>query len=142
MNKLHPISWLGKSGKTVFVPSALDGPRKRKKPTVYFIGSMGDVFHESVKSGWIDDIMKMIADCPQHYFLILTKRPEQMAGYMAWWVSWHDEVLYNLGLGVSVSTQAMADEYIPILLKTYAAMWFVSMEPFWKGWILQPILKK
>ncbi len=59
-----------------------------------------------------------------HTYIILTKRPERM----------HHELINfatqpNVWLGVSVEDQQTADERIPWLLKTPAAVRFVSVEP-------------
>lgn len=33
-------------------------PLRRKKPTTYFVNSMGDLFHEDVPDEWIDRVGK------------------------------------------------------------------------------------
>ncbi|KKL83710.1 hypothetical protein LCGC14_1971980, partial [marine sediment metagenome] len=48
---------------------------------MYFVCSMGDLFHESAPFEWIDKIFAVMALCPQHTFQVLTKRPERMAEY-------------------------------------------------------------
>lgn len=93
-----------------------------------------------------------------HTFLILTKRPQSMKQALEDlpnWVEeyWSDDAplslclevglwpLYNVWLGVSVENQAAADERIPILLQTPAAVRWVSVEPmlgpirFAPGWL-------
>ena len=60
----------------------LDEPLKRKKPTMYFVCSMGDLFHEDVPFEFIDDVFLIMGLCPEHTFQILTKRPERMREYM------------------------------------------------------------
>lgn len=44
----------------------LQEPLKRKKPTVYFVNSMSDVFHEKVPFDYIDRIFATIRQTPQH----------------------------------------------------------------------------
>ena len=56
-------------------------PLKRRKPTVYTIWS--DLFHEAVPDSFIDKAFAVMALCPQHLFIVLTKRPERMAEYYA-----------------------------------------------------------
>jgi len=114
------------NGTTAFVPSALDKPYHWRQPRSIFIGSMGDVFHESVKVHWLDAIMKMIALNGHHTFILLTKRAKWMQEYMLRTI---DKPLHNLILGVSAENQQMADERIPLLLQTPAAKRFVSLEP-------------
>ena len=102
----------------------MDKPLKRKKPTMYFVCSMGDLFHETVPWTWIDHVMKVIGQCPQHTFQILTKRSKRMLEYFS-----QREIPANAWLGVTAENQAMADERIPHLLRTPAAVRFVSVEP-------------
>jgi len=114
------------NGGVSFVPSALEKPFHWKKPRTIFIGSMGDVFHESVKSQWLDTMMGMIALNGHHTFILLTKRAKRMHDYMHLTVH---QPLPNLVLGVSAENQQAADERIPLLLKTPAAKRFISLEP-------------
>ena len=63
-------------------PDKLDEPLRRKKPTMYFVCSMGDLFHESVPFEFIDRVFQVIALCGgKHTFQILTKRPKRMNEY-------------------------------------------------------------
>lgn len=59
-------------------PGKLTEPLDRKKPTTWFVNSMGDLFHESVTDEQIDRVFAVMAASPQHTFQILTKRPERM----------------------------------------------------------------
>ena len=60
---------------------ALYEPLKTKKPTMYFVNSMTDLFHEDVPFEAIDKIMAVIALTPQHTYQVLTKRDERMKEY-------------------------------------------------------------
>lgn len=115
------------NGKTHLVKSALEKPLKRKKPTMYFVCSMGDLFHESVPFKWIDKVIHMMTQCPQHTFQILTKRPDIMQEYFT------DENIQsapdNVWLGITAENQEQADKRIPFLLNTPATVRFVSIEP-------------
>lgn len=62
-------------------PEKLGEPLKRKKPTMYFVCSMGDLFHEDVPFYFIDEMFAIMALTPQHTYQILTKRPEEMRDY-------------------------------------------------------------
>ncbi len=83
---------------------------------------------------------------PPHTFLILTKRPRSMKQALEDLPEWVEDhwsgdaplslcleaglwPLHNVWLGVTVENQARADERIPILLQTPAAVRFVSCEP-------------
>lgn len=69
-------------GNTVFVESQLEKPLHWRKPQVIFVCSMGDLFHESVPWEWIDRVFAVMALCPQHVFILLTKRAERMEEYV------------------------------------------------------------
>ena len=58
-------------------------PLKRKKPTVYFVNSMGDLFHEDMPDEWIDRAFAVMAVCPQHTFQVLAKRADRMRDYIS-----------------------------------------------------------
>jgi len=52
-----------------------------KKPSMFFVCSMADLFHEDVPFEYIDKVLQVIKDCPQHTFQILTKRTIRMRNY-------------------------------------------------------------
>lgn len=125
---------------------ALTQPLSWREPRRVFVNSMGDLFHEAIPDEWIDRCFAVMALAPQHTFQILTKRPERMRAYFegdreeAVWQArfvvapanghYHaDWPLPNCWLGVSAEDQATADERIPILLDTPAAVHFISAEP-------------
>jgi len=105
-------------------PERLEEPLHWKNPQRVFVVSMGDLFHDDVQR---DDILRVwmtMARCPQHTFLVLTKRAERMQRLLSeWWP------LPNVLVGVTAENQAAADERIPLLLQTPAAKRFVSCEP-------------
>lgn len=69
------------TGKISIDEKALLEPLSRKKPTMYFVDSMGDLFHEGVPFEFIDKVFAVMALTPQHTYQVLTKRPERMAEY-------------------------------------------------------------
>jgi protein gp37 len=71
------------NGKTVLIESELDKPLHWRKPRTIFVCSMSDLFHESVPFEWIDRIYAVMALCPQHRWMVLTKRVERMAEYLS-----------------------------------------------------------
>ena len=72
--------WTGKIG--VAPDAVFEQPLRRKKPTTYFVNSMGDLFHPNVPEDAIDRVFAMMALSPQHKFQILTKYPERMRDWM------------------------------------------------------------
>lgn len=87
-----------------------------------------DLFHESVTFQRKLQIFKAIKQTPQHTYQVLTKRPERMGNFMRDFVETFG-LLPNLWLGVTVENQKAADERIPLLLQTPAAVRFLSCEP-------------
>ncbi len=113
------------TGRVELIESMLEVPLRRKKPTVYFVNSTSDLFHEALPDKAIDRVFAVMALCPEHTFLVLTKRPERMREYITCW-GW---TLPNVWPGVSCEDQATADARIPLLLQTPAAVRFLSYEP-------------
>ena len=133
-------------------PEKLDEPLKHKKPTIYFVCSMGDLFHEDMPFEFIDSVWAVMAAAGQHTFQVLTKRPDRMKEYLenqkyspnslgiafariAGNKKTKDflQPLPNVWLGVTAENQEQADKRIPILLDTPAALRFVSIEPMLSG---------
>lgn len=65
--------------KVTLHPDRLTEPLKHSIPTMYFVCSMGDLFHKDVPDDFINRVFAIMALCPQHIFQVLTKRPERMA---------------------------------------------------------------
>lgn len=112
-------------------PDSLGDSLKWKKPSMVFVDSMSDLFHGDISFTFIERIWDTIFDCPQHTFQILTKRPDQLIKFANWLAhSKNRRFAYeNVWLGVSVENQQRANERIPLLLKTPAAVRFISCEP-------------
>ncbi len=105
-------------------------PKKSKR---IFIGSMCDIFHKNASYNWFLWIVRRMSQYPQHTFILLTKRPQRMNKFISLTRETDTDCglwpLPNLWLGVTVCNQAEADEKIPSLLQTPAAVRFVSVEP-------------
>lgn len=102
----------------------LNQPRFRKKPTVYFVNSMSDLFHESVPFAFIDQVFKTIKSTHWHTYQILTKRADRMAEYFL------DRVVpKNAWLGVSVEDKKYGVPRIAHLQSIRASTRFLSVEP-------------
>lgn len=95
-----------------------------------FCASLADVFdnHSSIQDEWRDDLWRLIEATPNLDWLLLTKRPGNIANMLP--VPFDFARLYpNVWLGCTVVNQAEADRDIPKLLKLDAAVRFLSMEP-------------
>jgi protein gp37 len=115
---------------------------------------MSDLFHEDVPFDFIDRVFAVMALSYWHTFQVLTKRPARLREYLSHThgpgnvlarVLHHAREIEkprgyvhpdslgwpyrNVWLGVSVEDQRAADERIPELLRTPAAVRFLSCEP-------------
>ncbi|WP_053764438.1 DUF5131 family protein [Leptospirillum ferriphilum] len=117
-------------------PERLDQPIRWKHPRKIFVNSMSDLFHPDVPEDFIRAVFAIMAVATWHTFQILTKRPERMMEVLTRWDyeglvlrSGYGTQLPNIWLGVSVEDQKSAEERIPVLLETPAAVRWVSVEP-------------
>ena len=132
-------------------PDKLDEPLRRKKPTIYFVCSMGDLFHEDVPFEFIRRVWIIMIEARQHTFQVLTKRPERMFEFLSTHAPVRamtgetygkDFLPKNIWLGVTAENQEQADKRIPILIDTPAAVRFVSIEPMLGEINLQKLHRK
>ena len=142
------------TGEVRFIAEKLGEPLRWRGPERVFVNSMSDLFHEKVTDEQIAAVFGVMAACPQHTFLVLTKRAERMRQWFEWVRTaergrWDGTVIHyaermlggaispsipgvplpNVEIGVSVEDQPTADERIPHLLATPAARRIVSLEP-------------
>jgi protein gp37 len=114
----------------VLHPSRLEDPFKWRTPRRVFVNSMSDLFHEEIPDHFRAGIFSVMRIAERHQFQVLTKRPEIMRDFVKRWLAETGfDPLPNVWLGVTVENQRWADERIPILLDTPAAVRFVSAEP-------------
>lgn len=145
------------NGMVRLLEDRLQEPLHWKKPRKIFVCDMADLFHESVPEEYIDRVWAVMAMKRRHTFQVLTKRPKRMQEYLNFhsrdvrvslapfripgittaeaehWVPILEDYmrrpLPNVWLGVSVENQHFADERIPLLSDTPAAVRFLSCEP-------------
>ena len=123
------------TGRINFVPDRLSAPLRKRKPTTYFVNSLSDLF--DLTDEQIYHVFSVMHQCPQHTFQILTKEAQRMHELCSSWIARFDGnlpigtawPLPNVWLGVSVENQQYANERIPLLLQTPAAVRFISAEP-------------
>lgn len=110
-------------------PEVLNQPYEWKKPQRVFVCSMADLFHADIHPTFLARVWDVMINNPQHIFMVLTKRPDNMLRF----INQITEVGYrsnpNIWLGVTAENQTEADKRIPTLLATPAAIRFVSVEP-------------
>lgn len=100
-----------------------------------FCASLADVFDNdrSITSGWRGDLWHLIHRTPNLDWLLLTKRPQNIARFLrpeeygdlpSWGDGWP-----NVWIGTTVENQQEADRRVPHLLATPAYVRFLSCEP-------------
>ena len=136
------------NGNIELIKEKLNQPLHWRKPRRIFVCSMSDLFHPKVPFEFIDKVFITMALCPQHTFLIFTKRIKRMAEYFDGKKRATGSIIMtesglrgrkyspesqwplpNVQLILSLSTQAEADKKIPILQQIPAAVRGLSLEP-------------
>lgn len=126
-------------------------PQHWRRPRDIFVCSMTDLFADFVSDDVIDKVFAAMGETPWHHFQVLTKRAKRMRAYIttpgrreriltaAMGLSARDVIrlcddpepwpLPHVTMMVSAETQSEANERIPDLLATPAAMRGLSLEP-------------
>lgn len=96
--------------------------------TIVFCASLADVFdnHRSILPEWRDDLWSLIRETPNLAWMLLTKRPQNIARFLPG--DWGDGYP-NVAIGASAENQEETDRRVPVLLGVPAAGRFLSMEP-------------
>lgn len=102
----------------------LTEPFKKKKPTVFFVNSMSDIFHEEMPESYLNKIFNVIEETPHHTYQILTKRADRMLQYFS-----QREIPENIWLGVTVENRSEGLPRIDKLRQLNASVLFLSIEP-------------
>ena len=104
-------------------PDRLEIPLNRKKPTMYFVNSMSDVFHAAVPANFWRKIFMVMHYADWHVFQLLTKRPH-IAAQIRNGVGWPP----NVWVGASVENRK-AMKRINWLRRVECETRFLSIEP-------------
>lgn len=137
-------------------------PLRWQTPSMVFVNSMSDLFHDLAPTELIAEICATILATPRHTYQILTKRHGRMRALLTHpqfardvataWRALSDgtdeppigEFAWpppNLWLGVSAENQHWADIRIPALLTTPAGLRMLSAEPLLGPLDLRPHLR-
>jgi protein gp37 len=106
------------------MPWNLDKPEKIKKPSMIFVNSMSDLFHEEMPYDYLEKVFDVINKNRQHTFQILTKRYIRMYTYFL-----RRPVPDNIWVGVSISDKSDIKLQLTFLRNIRATVKFVSFEP-------------
>lgn len=105
-------------------PSRLAEPLKRKKPTIYFVNSMSDLFHTAIPDSYIKQVFGIMKNTPQHVYQVLTKRHNRMAKFFESY-----DPPENAWIGVTVENRKNGLPRIDKLRTVNAKVRFLSVEP-------------
>jgi protein gp37 len=107
----------------------LESVLRKKEPAKIFTCDMTDIFHEAISDDILNRLFTILESQDRHIIQILTKRAERAAKYLGW--RWGEGRIpkRNIWIGVSCEDQKTANERIPQLLQTPAAVRFISAEP-------------
>lgn len=139
-------------------PERLHQPLRIATPKKIFVNSMSDLFHEDVPFEFIASVFAVMSVTTRHTYQVLTKRPSRMREFFEWAMNGHgpdhfnasDRIsdhwpkhvewkgydncgpafpYQNIWLGISIENQETANDRIPYLLQTPAAVRWISAEP-------------
>lgn len=149
---------LAGEGPCVFRQRELDGPARATEGSVIGTQFMGDLFHDSVPDAYIEAVFEVMYWERRKTFLLLTKRPQRMAGIIhrleagklcayydgdesgvEWVTKPFPEVWSHVYHGLTICNQAEADDKIPELLTVPGKKW-LSLEPLLGAIDLTPYL--
>jgi hypothetical protein len=85
----------------------LEEPLSWRRPRRIFVDSMSDLFHPEVSEAFLLKAFEVMANCPQHQFQILTKRPPRMAKVVPWLIDQLGKTPSNVWLGTSMEEHQM-----------------------------------
>jgi protein gp37 len=119
-------------GEFRFYPNRVDAALSWKKPQRIFLGNLTDIFHEAAigtKEGFmrLDDVFATADACPEHTFIYLTKRPQNICKFL--FKSRRGAFSSNEWIGITIENQRRFDERFPRLKEIPAAVRFLHMEP-------------
>jgi len=110
--------------KVVLRNEKLIEPLLRKKPTIYFVNSMSDLFHPKVPSAFVESVFETMQEANWHTYQILTKRADRMADFLR-----DKQVADHIWVGTSVENKKHGIPRINHLRRIEAKTRFLSAEP-------------
>lgn len=103
-----------------FWPERLKEPYNLRKPNKIFICSMGESFGNWIPRDWINRILEVAADNPQHTFQFLTQNPKR-----------YEEFQFppNCWLGITITTEENSGRTFHFTGNLAQFVKFISFEP-------------
>jgi protein gp37 len=102
----------------------LTAPLRARKPRVYFVCDLMDLFHEDVPGRFIYRVFAQMELCSHHIFLVLTKRAKRTVYFLDGW-----SMPPNVFLGITAENQELFNERWRYARQIPASVIWVSYEP-------------
>jgi protein gp37 len=115
--------WTGRVNRAT--AAAMAKPLKIKKPSLIFVNSMSDFFHDGAEDRWRLEALECMRATPHHQYQVLTKRPEGIGLFLE---RTGAELPHNMWLGATVERGDFLHR-IDTLRAVPAAIRFLSIEP-------------
>lgn len=115
--------WTGRINQSP--PHILNKPRTIREPSMIFVNSMSDFFHENMDYRWQRDAMRVMEETPRHVYQILTKRPENIMKFVD---QYGKEFPRNVWVGATMERYDYIHR-IDTLRTVPAFLRFLSIEP-------------
>jgi protein gp37 len=119
--KTGKVIWSGKINASNF-----DKPTKIKEPSIIFVNSMSDFFHEGASDELKIRALKVMADTERHQYQVLTKRPELIEPFLD--RAKIDRFPDNVWIGATVESKLVKSR-IDVIRRIPSKIKFLSIEP-------------
>jgi protein gp37 len=110
------------------VPEKLAEPLRWAKPSMIFVNSMSDLFHEDVPDDYVVAVVRVMQQADWHHYQVLTKRSERLRDMLKGKLRFAAENSH-IWWGVSVENRKQGLPRVDHLRQAPAAVRFLSIEP-------------
>ena len=110
------------------IPGKLAEPLRWKKPSMVFVNSMSDLFHEDIPDDYIEAVCRVMVKADWHTFQVLTKRSERLRDMLQGRLEFA-AASAHLWWGVSVENRKHGLPRVEHLRAAPAGLRMLSVEP-------------
>lgn len=133
------------NGNVRLVPGdVITQPKRWTKPSLIFVNSMSDLFHEDLTEKEIFTVLDAMYNAPQHIYQILTKRSKRMVDVGHAWLKEKNLDIFpeNFWMGMSVEDQKRLEMRASDMKLLKAKIKWFSAEPLLGPLNIDPFLKE
>ncbi len=116
------------AGETALIEDAINKPLHWREPRTIAPNWLGDMWRRDVPDGWVESVIDVAQQAPQHHYLFLTKQIQDMERHLSILPRSTDAWPDNHWHGLTICNQAEADAKIPHLYRILGKRW-LSIEP-------------